>query len=133
MQYIKHYYVNQQTREFCCNVNLVATAKYKVHPLNEYSGLDVKVWLTDSEGIEVMLSELPDSTSVSDLTVDGKKAVQVLTSTQFNSVLTPYNESMTLAGEAQVARLEGDTSTADTKQAAADTKYAEAQTAIRAL
>ena len=133
MQYIKHYYVDDDYNTFCCEVT--PEPKYKRHPCKEYAGLDVKVWLSDSDGVDVCLAELPDSTLVS-TTVDpdcGKNCVKVLTLEEFNSVATPYFEAQTLSGEAQQARQNGDEATAEAKETAAATKLAEATTAIRAL
>ena len=133
MQYIKHYYVDDDYNTFCCEVT--PEPKYKRHPCKEYAGLGVKVWLSDSDGVDVCLAELPDSTSVS-TTVDpdcGKNCVKVLTLEEFNSVATPYFEAQTLSSEAQQARQNGDEATAETKETAAAAKLAEATTAIRAL
>ena len=131
MQYIKHYYTDEQTGAYCCETS--SNPKYKVHPWRTYAGLDVKVWLTDSDGVEVMLAELPDSTTVADVTVGSKKAVQVLTEDQYNTVWTPYSAAATLYSEALTAEESGDTDTAATKRTAGDTKMTEATTAIRAL
>lgn len=131
MQYIKHYYVDDNNNTFCCEASEPA---YKRHPWKEYAGLDVKVWLTDSEGVDVCLSEVPDSTAVSIVASDCEKnSVQVLTETEYQSVATPYFEAAVLSGEAQQARQNGDDSTAEAKQTAAAAKLAEATTAIRAL
>ena len=130
MQYIKHYYVDADSpSSFCC---AGAEPKYKRHPI-EYAGLDVKVWLTDSNGVDVMLAQLPDSTAVSDVVNGDHTCIKVLTEAQFNSVWTPYSEAGVLSGEAQDAERDGDADTAATKRAAADAKIAEATTAIRAL
>ena len=130
MQYIKHYYVDADSpSSFCC---AGAEPKYKRHPI-EYAGLDVKVWLTDSNGVDVMLAQLPDSTAVSDVVNGDHTCIKVLTEAQFNSVWTPYSEAGVLSGEAQDAERDGDADTAATKRAAAETKIAEATTAIRAL
>jgi hypothetical protein len=131
MQYIKHYYVNTENGGYCCETS--SNPRYKRHPANEYAGLSVKVWLTDSDGVDVMLAELPDSTSVSTIANGSKNSVQVLNEAQYNTVWTPYSESATLSGESLEARNSGDDSTADTKQAAAEAKITEATTAIRAL
>jgi len=131
MQYIKHYYTDEQTGAYCCETS--SNAKYLVHPWRNYAGLDVKVWLTDSDGVDVMLAELPDSTTVVDVTVGSKKAVQTLTETEYNTVWTPYSAAATLYDEAQTAEDGGDADTAATKRTAGDAKMAEATTAIRAL
>lgn len=130
MQYIKHYYVDADSpSSFCCSST---EPKYKRHPI-EYAGLDVKVWLTDSNGVDVMLAQLPDSTAVSDVVNGDHTCIKVLTEAQFNSVWTPYSEAGVLSGEAQDAERDGDTATAATKNALADTKYADATTALHAL
>ena len=132
MQYIKHYYVDDDHNTFCCETS--SNPKYMRHPWKEYSGLDVKVWLTDSDGVDVMLAELPDSTSVSTTVSDcGKNCIQVLTETEYNTVWTPYSEALALYGEAMEARNTGDEVTAASKEAESQTKMDEATTAIRAL
>lgn len=131
MQYIKHYYVDDNNNTFCCEAS---EPSYKRHPWKEYAGLDVKVWLTDSEGVDVCLAELPDTTAVSTVASDcGKNAIQVLTEAEYNSVATPYFEAQTLSGEAQQARQDGDEATAEAKETAAATKLTEATTAIQVL
>jgi hypothetical protein len=133
MQYIKHYYVDDQQNTFCCEVT--PEPKYKRHPWKEYVGLDVKVWLSDSDGVDVCLAELPDSTPVSTV-VDadcGKNQIQVLTEAEYNTVATPYFEAQTLSGEAREARESGDEATAAAKESAAAAKLAEATTAIRLI
>ena len=132
MQYIKHYYVDDDRNTYCCETS--SAPKYRRHPWKEYSGLAVKVGLSDSEGVDAMLAELPDSTSVSTVTEScGKKSIQVLTQEQYNTVWTPYSAAQTLYGEAQEAELDGDSDTAATKRTAGDAKQAEALTAFRAL
>jgi hypothetical protein len=132
MQYIKHYYVDDDHNTFCCEVT--PELKYKRHPWKEYVSLDVKVWLTDSDEVDVCLSELPDSTPVSTIVSDcGKNEVQVLTESEYQSVITPYFEAQILSGEAQEARRQDDEATAEAKETAAAAKLTEATTAIRAL
>jgi hypothetical protein len=131
MQYIKHYYVDDSNNTFCCESSEPA---YKRHPFKEYSGLDVKVWLKDSEGVDVCLSEVPDSTAVSTVANPcGKNSVQVLTEAEYQSVATPYFEAAVLSGEAQQARQDGDDATAEVKETDAAEKLAEAIAAIHAL
>jgi len=131
MQYIKHYYVDDGSNVFCCES---PEPGYKRHPWKEYPGLDVKVWLSDSDNIDVCLSELPDTTPVSTILDEcGKNSVQVLTEVEYNSVATPYFESGVLSAEAQQARLNGDETLATQKEEEAQVKYQEALTAIRAL
>lgn len=131
MQYIKHYYVNDENNNFCCDSQ---SPKYKRHPWKEYSGLSVKVWGEDSDGIDVCLSEVPDTTSVSTI-IDssGKNSVQVLTEIEYNSVAIPYFQSQTLFSEAQQAKEEGDEETATAKETDATTKLNESFTALRNL
>ena len=132
MQYIKHYYVDEDNNTFCCES---PEPKYKRHPWKEYAGLSVKVWLSDAEGVDVCLAELPDSTPVSTI-VDpdcGKNQIKVLTEAEYQLVATPYFEAQTLSGEAQQARQNDDETTAEAKETAAAAKIAEATTAIRAL
>jgi len=132
MQYIKHYYVDNDNSTFCCESNL--NPKYKRHPVNEYEGLNVTVWLSDSDNVDICLSELPDSTLVSTVVSDcGKNSVQVLNITEYNAVAIPYFEAQTLFGEAQEARGQGDVATAQAKEIAATVKIDEATAAIRAL
>jgi hypothetical protein len=132
MQYIKHYYVDDDHNTFCCETT--TNPKYKRHPVKEYSGLDVKVWLTDSEGVDVMLAQLPDTTSVSTITEDcGKNSIQVLTEAEYNTVWTPYSAALALYGEAMEAKQQDDETTATAKEAEAQTKMDEATVAIRAL
>ena len=132
MQYIKHYYVDDDRNTFCCETS--SNPKYKRHPWKEYEGLGVKVWLSDSDGVDVMLAELPDSTAVSTTVAPcGKNSIQVLTQTEYNSVATPYFEAQTLSAEAAEARGEGDEATAATKESAAAARMAAATTALHAL
>ena len=87
----------------------------------------------DSDGVDVCLSEVPDSTAISTITVGSKNAVMELTETQFNSVKTPLDEAATLREEARTAEEGGDTDTAATKNTAAAAKETEAQNALNAL
>lgn len=131
MQYVKHYYVDDESNVFCCEVE---TPKYKRHPWKEYEGLDVKIWLSDSEGVDVCLAELPDTTTVSTVVHEcGKNAIQVLTETEYNSVATPYSEAAVLFAEAQEARKNDDEATATAKETNAAAKLQEAITALNAL
>ena len=87
----------------------------------------------DADGVDVCMSQVPDSTTVTDVTVGSKKAVQSLTETQYNTVKTPLDASAVLQNEAMTAEMSGDTSTATTKRNEATTKYNEAKTALLAL
>jgi len=132
MQYIKHYYVDDEQNTFCCEEP--CAAKYKRHPWKEYAGLDVKVWLSDSDSVDVMLAELPDSTLVSTIVSDcGKNSVQVLTEAEYNTVAVPYFEAQALFGEAQTARQEGDETLATQKEEEANVKYQQSVEALYIL
>ena len=126
-KYLKHYWKK--------NGNWLTTANEveQHHPEADYAGLGVKVWAHDSDGVDVCLSEVPDSTEISTITVGSKNAVMELTETQFNSVKTPLDEAATLREEARTAEEGGDTDTAATKNTAADAKETEAQNALNAL
>ena len=129
-KYLKHYYVDADAPS--TYVTTSTEPKYKRHPI-EHAGLDVKVWLSDSDGVDVMLAQVPDSTTITTVTVGSKKGVEEITETEFNTVWTPYNQAMGLYAEANTASMSGDTDTAATKNTAGDAKIAEATTAIRAL
>jgi hypothetical protein len=132
MQYIKHYYVDDERNTFCCEEP--CSVKYKRHPWKEYLGLDVKVWLTDVDGVEVCLAELPDSTSVSTIASPcGKNSVQVLTEAEYNSVAVPYFEAQSLFGESQIIRQEGDETLAAQKKSEGQLKLQEATQALHSL
>jgi hypothetical protein len=131
MQYIKHYYVDDNNNSFCCELS---EPNYKRHPYKEYAGLDVKVWLKDSEGVDVCLSEVPDSTAVTTIVSPcGKNSVQVLTEEEYNSVANFYLKSISLLLESETARSSGDEETALEKQTAATEKLSEASAALHAL
>ena len=87
----------------------------------------------DADGVDVCMSQVPDSTTVTDVTVGSKKAVQSLTETQYNTVKTPLDASSVLESEAMTAETNGDTSTATTKRSEATTKFNEAKAALLAL
>ena len=126
-KYLKHYWKK--------NGNWLTTANEveQHHPEADYPGLGVKVWMHDSDGVDVCLSEVPDTTGISTITVGSKNAVMELTETQFNSIKTPLDEAATLREEARTAEEGGDTDTAATKNTAAATKETEAQNALNAL
>ena len=126
-KYLKHYWKK--------NGNWLTTANEveQHHPEADYPGLGVKIWMHDSDGVDVCLSEVPDSTGISTITVGSKNAVIELTETQYNSVKTPLDEAATLREEARTAEEGGDTDTAATKNTAADAKQTEAQNALNAL
>ena len=126
-KYLKHYWKK--------NGNWLTTGNEveQHHPEADYPGLGVKIWMHDSDGVDVCLSEVPDSTGISTITVGSKNAVIELTETQYNSVKTPLDEAATLREEARTAEEGGDTDTAATKNTAAAAKETEAQNALNAL
>ena len=126
-KYLKHYWKK--------NGNWLTTANEveQHHPEADYAGLGVKIWMHDSDGVDVCLSEVPDSTAISTITVGSKNAVIELTETQYNSVKTPLDEAAVLRNEARTAEESGDTDTAATKNTAAEAKETEAQNALNAL
>ena len=126
-KYLKHYWKK--------NGNWLTTSNEveQHHPEADYPGLGVKVWMHDSDGVDVCLSEVPDSTAISTITVGSKNAVIEITETQFNSVKTPLDEAATLLAEASELEINGDTDGAATKRTEAETKRTEAQTALNAL
>ena len=131
MQYLKHYYVDDGSNVFCCEA---PDAAYKRHPWKEYEGLDVKIWLSDVDGIDVCLSQIPDSTPAATIVDDcGKNRVQVLTEVEYNTVAVPYGEAGVLGAEAQQARQNGDETLAAQKEAEAQAKIQDALTALHAL
>ena len=129
-KYIKHYWKKVSDSTW---ITTDASVISKRHPKAEYTGLGVKVWMKDNggSGIDVCLSEIPDSTTAADITEGSKKAVQVLTETQYNSVKTPYDAWQDLLGEADA--IIDDASAKTAKENEATAKYAEAQTALDAL
>ena len=84
MKYLKHYWICVHTGNYMCANNPVE----KRHPEAEFPGLDVRIWMHDENGIDVCLSRVPDGVSIVDVVDDhnGKKVVQKLTETEFNSV-----------------------------------------------
>ena len=126
-KYLKHYWKK--------NGNWLTTANEveQHHPEADYPGLGVKIWMHDSDGVDVCLSEVPDSTGISTITAGSKNAVIELTETQYNSVKTPLDDAAVLRQEATEAELSGDTDTAATKNTAAAAKETEAQNALNAL
>ena len=129
MKYLKHYWKSTTSGDYLTTANSID----KRHPEAEFAGLDVQIWMHDADGVDVCMAQVPDSTTVTDVTVGSKKAVQSLTETQYNTVKTPLDASSVLNEEAQQAEMSGDTSTATTKRNEATTKYNEAKTALLAL
>ena len=118
-QYIKHYYkktsddtwitsikkiYNSTTNQWSSDTSYVERRK----PDKEYPGLGTKVWILDSEGVDICLSAIPDSTSVEDVSYDNKKVVQILNEDQFNSVKDLVDASNNLREEAFVIGDEAD-------------------------
>ena len=128
MKYLKHYWICVHTGNYMCGNNPVE----KRHPEAEFPGLDVKIWMYDEDGIDVCLSSVPDTTTITDIENpdNGKKVVQELTEEEFNSVQIPLLESQTLRREAQQ---ETDETIKAEKEAAADAKFEEARQALFAL
>ena len=129
MKYLKHYWKSTETGDYLTTVNTIQ----KRHPEAEFAGLDVQIWLHDADGIDVCLAQVPDSTTIVDVTIGSKKAIQELTETQYNSVKTPLDAAITLEQEAAVEETGGDSTLAATKRAEAETKREEAKTALLAL
>ena len=129
MKYLKHYWKSTETGNYLTTANSI----HKRHPEAEFAGLDVQIWMHDADGVDVCLARVPDSTTITEVTVGSKKAIQELTETQYNSVKTPLDASSTLDQEAMTAEQSGDTSTATTKRNEATTKYNEAKAALLAL
>jgi hypothetical protein len=128
MKYLKHYWICVHSGNYMCGNNPVE----KRHPEAEFPGLDVRIWMHDEDGIDVCLSRVPDSTTITDITnpETGKKVVQQLTEVEFNSVQTPLDESTSLRSQAQQ---ETDETIKADLEAQADTKFQEAQQALFAL
>ena len=129
MKYLKHYWKSTTSGDYLTTANSID----KRHPEAEFAGLDVQIWMHDADGVDVCMAQVPDSTTITDITVGSKKAIQSLTETQYNTVKTPLDASAVLEGEAMTAEMSGDTSTATTKRSEATTKYNEAKTALLAL
>ena len=129
MKYLKHYWKSTETGDYLTTANSI----HKRHPEAEFAGLDVQIWMHDADGIDVCMARVPDSTTIVDVTIGSKKAIQELTETQYNTVKTPLDASYVLSEEAMTAEMSGDTSTAETKRTEAATKYNEAKTALLAL
>ena len=135
MKYVKHYWIDHVTKAWLTTTN--DTPNGKTHPYNVFSMSDlaVRVWLTDSDGIDVCLSEVPDSVTITEVAVSSKKAVIELTETQYNTVKTPYDAAGVLRQEADALRVQEtpDETAAAAKDTEADAKIAEAKTALNAL
>ena len=126
-KYLKHYWKK--------NGNWLTTANEveQHHPEADYPGLDVNIWMHDSDGVDVCLSKVPDTTGISTITVGSKNAVMELTETQYNSVKAPLDMAGTLRFEAQQLEQDGDADGAAAKITQAEAKETEAQNALNAL
>ena len=129
MKYLKHYWKSTETGDYVTTTNTI----HKRHPEAEFAGLDVQVWSHDADGIDVCLARVPDTTTITEVTVGSKKAIQELTETQYNSVKTPLDAAGVLNEEASQAETDGNSELAATKRAEAETKRNEAKTALLAL
>ena len=129
MKYLKHYWKSTETGDYVTTTNTI----HKRHPEAEFAGLDVQIWLHDADGIDVCMAQVPDSTTITEVTVGSKKAIQELTETQYNTVKTPLDAAITLEQEAAVEETGGNATLAATKRTEAETKRAEAKTALLAL
>ena len=129
MKYLKHYWKSTETGDYLTTTNTI----HKRHPEAEFAGLDVQIWMHDADGVDVCLARVPDTTTITEVTVGSKKAIQELTETQYNSVKTPLDAAGVLNEEASQAETGGNSTLAATKRAEAETKRDEAKTALLAL
>ena len=129
MKYLKHYWKSTTSGDYLTTANSID----KRHPEAEFAGLDVQIWMHDADGVDVCMAQVPDDTTITEVSIGSKKAIQELTETQYNTVKTPLDASGVLNEEAHQAEMSGDTSTATTKRNEATTKYNEAKTALLAL
>ena len=129
MKYLKHYWKSTETGDYLTTTNNIQ----RRHPEAEFAGLDVQIWMHDADGIDVCMARVPDTTTITEVTIGSKKAIQELTETQYNTVKTPLDAAGVLNEEALQAEISGDTSTATTKRTEAETKRNEAKTALLAL
>ena len=129
MKYLKHYWKSTETGDYLTTANTI----HKRHPEAEFAGLDVQIWMHDADGVDVCLARVPDTTTITEVTVGSKKAIQELTETQYNTVKTPLDDANKLDEEAAVEETGGDSTLAATKRAEAETKRDEAKTALLAL
>ena len=129
MKYLKHYWKSTETGDYLTTVNSI----HKRHPITEFPGLDVQIWMHDADGVDVCMARVPDDTPITEVTVGSKKAIQELTETQYNTVKTPLDAGDVLGQEADEAERSGDVTTAEAKRTEATAKYNEAKTALLAL
>ena len=131
MQYIKHYWIDANSGYYRCDENVVE----KRHPEVEFPGLDVRIWSTDPDGIDICISKVPDGVTFNEITDEesGKKLVQQITESQFTNIETLNSQVNTLSMEIQEAKLSGDETLANAKETEANTKRSELLAAIHAL
>jgi len=87
MQYIKHYYVDNINNNFITTIDEKQNSREYRQPNVEYSELNVKFWLTDSDSIDLCISEIPDDVLVENIrnVDDTKYSVKILTKEEYNS------------------------------------------------
>jgi len=87
MQYIKHYYVDNINNNFITTIDEKENSREYRQPNVEYSELNVKFWLTDSDSIDLCISEIPDDVLVENIrnVDDTKYSVKILTKEEYNS------------------------------------------------
>jgi len=87
MQYIKHYYVDNINNNFITTIDEKENSREYRQPNVEYSELNVKFWLTDSDSIDLCISEIPDDVLVENIrnVDDTKYSVKILTKEEYDS------------------------------------------------
>jgi uncharacterized protein (DUF2344 family) len=87
MQYIKHYYVDDINNNFITTIDEKENSREYRQPNVEYSELNVKFWLTDSDSIDLCISEIPDDVLVENIRNidDTKYSVKILTKEEYDS------------------------------------------------
>jgi hypothetical protein len=129
MKYLKHYWIYLGDGSYCCLENKIP----KRHPEEEFPGLNVKIWMHDENGIDLCLSEVPDTTKVEDIYSShdpNLKVVQNITEEQFNSVSVPLEECNHLMNQ---AHNEEDAQVAQELFNSAELKMNEAKEALYSL
>lgn len=115
------------TGEFVTEVNFQGPKK---HPLEEYSGLDVRLWLKDNDGLDVCISAVPDDTTVETITEGSKNAVIQMTEDEYNTIANLIQEMEVLEEARSQAEIDGEHVLAVEKHEARDAKYQEAKNLI---
>lgn len=97
MKYLKHYWIDLNTEKYCAKSNPVE----KRHPEKEFPGLDVKIWMHDSDGVDVCLSQASEDIVINEVFDEetGKVVVRSITEEEFNSVYIPLNDSFKILQE----------------------------------